>query len=65
MTAAGPHATDTHPYPIGTPGQPWGEAEKAEWLSRQVRRRRYADDVLAAIDRLRDRFDVVQYGTLD
>ncbi len=35
-------------YPIGTPGTPWGEAEKAEWRSRQVRRRSYADDVLSA-----------------
>ena len=40
-------------YPIGVPGQPWGDAERAEWLSRQVRRRSYATDVLAAIDRLR------------
>ncbi|HEX6833165.1 MAG TPA: M14 family metallocarboxypeptidase [Rudaea sp.] len=49
-------------YPIGTPGQPWGAAEKAQWLSSQVRRRRYSDDVVAAIDRLRRRFDVVEYG---
>ncbi|MGN6314336.1 MAG: M14 family metallopeptidase [Rhodanobacteraceae bacterium] len=53
------------PYPVGTPGKPWGEAEKAEWLARQRRRRSYADDVLGAIERLRARFDVVQYGTLD
>ena len=52
-------------YPIGTPGQPWGAAEKAEWRTRQVPVRRYADDVLPVIDALRDRFDVVQYGTLD
>ncbi|HET6906645.1 MAG TPA: M14 family metallocarboxypeptidase [Rhodanobacteraceae bacterium] len=55
----------TAPYPIGTPGKPWGEAEKAEWLARQRKRRSYADDVLGAIERLRARFDVVQYGTLD
>lgn len=54
----------TAPYPIGTPGTPWGEAEKADWRSRQVRQRRYADDVLSVIDRLRERFDVVQYGQL-
>jgi hypothetical protein len=52
-------------YPIGTPGQPWGEAEKAEWLARQSRQRSYADDVLRVVDRLRDRFDVAQYGELD
>jgi hypothetical protein len=55
----------TTPYPIGTPGQPWGEAEKAEWRARQRKQRSYADDVLAAVDRLRDSFDVVQYGELD
>ena len=53
------------PYPIGTPGIPWGDAEKAEWVARQRRQRSYADDVLAAVDRLRDRFDVSQYGELD
>ena len=52
-------------YPIGTPGQPWGPAEISEWRSRQTRQRSYATDVLSAIDRLRTRFDVVQYGQLD
>ena len=52
-------------YPIGTPGQPWGDAEKAQWLARQRKRRSYADDVLGAVDDLRARFDVVQYGQLD
>jgi hypothetical protein len=48
--------------PIGTPGQPWGPAEIAEWRSRQVRRRSHADEVVSAIERLRDRFDVERYG---
>lgn len=52
-------------YPIGTPGQPWGAAEKAQWRARQVPQRRHADDVVPAIEALRDRFDVVTYGTLD
>lgn len=52
-------------YPIGTPGQPWGDAEKADWLACQRRQRSHADEVLNAIGRLRPRFDVVQYGTLD
>jgi hypothetical protein len=52
-------------YPVGTPGQPWGAAEKAAWRARQVRQRSYFDDVVAAIDRFRDRFDVHQYGELD
>ncbi|CAN7311784.1 M14 family metallocarboxypeptidase [Acidovorax sp. LjRoot129] len=50
------------PYPIGTPGQPWGAAERTLWRARQVRQRSYADDVLSAIDALRDRFDVEPYG---
>ncbi|HVU82078.1 MAG TPA: M14 family metallocarboxypeptidase [Rhodanobacteraceae bacterium] len=52
-------------YPIGTPAQPWGDAEKSEWLARQRRQRSYADEVLGAIERLRPHFEVVQYGKLD
>ena len=52
-------------YPIGTPGQPWGDAERAQWLAGQRKQRSHADDVLSAIDRLRDSFDVVEYGRLD
>ena len=57
----------THPtqYPIGTPAQPWGDAEKAEWRSRQTPRRSYEADVLSVVERLRTRFEVVQYGRLD
>lgn len=52
-------------YPIGTPGQPWGAAERAQWRARQVRQRSYAQDVLGvltALEPLRARFDVVHYG---
>jgi hypothetical protein len=49
-------------YPIGTPGLPWGEAERALWRSRQVRQRSYAEDVLSAVERLRARYDVSRYG---
>lgn len=52
-------------YPIGTPGQPWGAAEKAEWRSRQRKLRSYADEVVSKIDALRASFDVAQYGELD
>ena len=52
-------------YPIGTPGQPWGPVEKAEWRSRQRKQRSYAEEVVTKIDELRDRFDVSQYGELD
>lgn len=52
-------------YPIGTPGIPWGDAERAEWLSRQLRRRSYRNEVANAVERLSVRFDVEQYGQLD
>ena len=55
----------TTSYPIGTPGQPWGEAEIALWRSRQRKQRSHADDVVAAIDALAARFDVQTYGQLD
>ena len=57
--------TTPAPYPIGTPGQPWGEAEVSEWRSCQARRRSYEADVLNRLDGLGERFDVVQYGRLD
>jgi hypothetical protein len=50
---------------IGTPGQPWGAAERTEWRSRQTIKRSYATEVVSIIDRLRARFDVEQYGELD
>jgi hypothetical protein len=51
-------------YPIGTPGQPWGEAERAAWLVRQRRQRSYRSDVLDPVERLGDRFQVERYGAL-
>ncbi|OXY82566.1 M14 family metallopeptidase [Oceanimonas doudoroffii] len=51
-------------YPIGTPGQPWGEAERAAWLARQRRQRSYQADVLSVIERLGSRSDVQPYGEL-
>lgn len=52
-------------HPIGTPGQAWGAAEKAEWRARQRPRRSYADEVVGAVDSLRARFDVERYGALE
>ena len=51
-------------YPIGIPGQAWGPADVAAWRGRQRRQRSYEAEVLAAIDGLRDRFEVVEYGRL-
>jgi hypothetical protein len=61
MTANEPHTA----YPIGTAGKPWGAPERDQWRSQQHRKRSYADDVLRVVERLRARFDVVQYGELD
>ncbi|AER56415.1 hypothetical protein DSC_08825 [Pseudoxanthomonas spadix BD-a59] len=52
-------------YPIGTPGQPWGEAERAQWRALQQPRRSYRDEVVTAIDQLGAHFEVVHYGQLD
>lgn len=52
-------------YPIGAPGIPWGPAEVATWLSLQTRQRSYEADVLRAVEALRSRWDVVQYGRVD
>jgi hypothetical protein len=53
------------PYPIGTPGLPWGEAEVATWRSRQTIKRSYEADVLSVIRTLSSRYEIEQYGRLD
>lgn len=55
----------TMPFPIGTPGTPWGEAEVAQWRAMQTRKRSYAGEVESAILALGARFDVSEYGRLD
>ena len=57
--------TETTPYPIGTPGEPWTDAHKLQWRDAQRKLRSYAEDVLTVVERLRPRFDVQQYGELD
>lgn len=57
--------TDARFYPIGTPGQPWGAAEKAQWRAAQTRKRSYADEVAAPVQALRDGFECIAYGELD
>lgn len=56
--------TTPHFYPVGTPGQPWGDTERAEWRARQVVQRHHADDVVAALNALPDALEIVQYGQL-
>jgi hypothetical protein len=52
-------------YPIGTPGVPWGADERAAWRAQRRKKRSYADDVIATVERLRGRFDVTEYGRVD
>lgn len=52
-------------YPIGTPDEPWGAAEISAWRSAQTRKRSFEADVQSTIERLRTRFDIVEYGRLD
>lgn len=51
-------------YPIGIPGQPWGSAERAQWLARTRRQRSYRDEVLDRVLALGDRFLVREYGQI-
>ena len=56
----------TTPYPIGTPGTPWGDAERDAWRALQRRQRSYHDEVVAPLkSRLPTRGELFQYGTLD
>jgi hypothetical protein len=51
-------------YSIGTPGTPWGDAERETWRAQQRVRRSYRDEVLARLDRLDPRFERQCYGAL-
>ena len=48
-----------------SPNPPWGANERALWLSSRLRQRSYADEVQSVIERLRFRFDVMEYGEID
>ncbi len=66
MTAENDKAdAEGEPYPIGTPGQPWSDDDRAQWLSRQSVKRSYREMALDAIDSLGSRFTVDRYGQLD
>jgi hypothetical protein len=56
----------TTPYPIGTPGTPWGAAEKSAWLARQVLKRSYDIEVVQPLKaRLPAQAELFTYGVLD
>lgn len=55
-------------YPIGTPGEPWDENDKALWLAQQHIRRSYKADVLDRVEALSGRdnapWELLWYGNL-
>eukprot|EP00239_Pterosperma_sp_CCMP1384_P005368 CAMPEP_0197859994 /NCGR_PEP_ID=MMETSP1438-20131217/35046_1 /TAXON_ID=1461541 /ORGANISM="Pterosperma sp., Strain CCMP1384" /LENGTH=326 /DNA_ID=CAMNT_0043476693 /DNA_START=249 /DNA_END=1229 /DNA_ORIENTATION=- len=54
----------TTPFPIGTPGKPWGAEERAEWFSTREVKRSYKTEVVEKIEALKDRYEVQRYGAL-
>lgn len=56
--------TSEHFYPIGAPGQPWGDAEKTAWLAARTLERSYRDEVLAKLDQLDPGLERIEYGAL-
>jgi len=53
-------------FPIGTPGAPWGDAEKEEWRNTRKVQRSYKEEVLDKLQELDENiFEVVQYGALE
>ncbi|MGR5142923.1 M14 family metallopeptidase [Photobacterium sp. DNB23_23_1] len=53
-----------HNYPIGTPGKPWGDEEKVQWLAQTTIKRSYLEEVVSKINALTADFDLLQYGAL-
>ena len=52
-------------YPIGTPGKPWTDAERAMWKLGMKIQRSYKEEVLDALDMLdSDVWEVIRYGAL-
>lgn len=51
-------------YPIGTPGQPWTDADKAAWYEGRQVQRSYTDEVLHKLQQLDAPLVVEQYGAL-
>ena len=51
-------------YSIGTQGQPWADEDKGLWLTKQVIKRCYQDEVLSKLELQTSSFDMIQYGSL-
>lgn len=54
----------TESYPIGTPGKPWTDEHKKQWLALQSIKRSYTQDVIIKLNELSDELEVTQYGAL-
>lgn len=54
----------SYTYPIGTPGQKWGDAERIAWREQTTIKREYQQEVVPKIKALAERFNVEQYGAL-
>jgi hypothetical protein len=51
-------------YPIGTPGEKWGDKERAAWLAQTRIKRSYQDEVVSKLEALDTGFELMQYGAL-
>lgn len=51
-------------YPIGTPGQPWTDDDRATWLRGRHVQRSYREHVLDKLEGLESKYDIEQYGAL-
>jgi len=60
--------TTEQSYKIGTPGQPWGNAEKSAWFQAQTVKRSYQSQVVSKIksihQSLSELLDLKRYGAL-
>ncbi|GLT13366.1 M14 family metallopeptidase [Vibrio algivorus] len=54
----------TNTFPIGTPGQSWGDIEKRQWLEQTTIKRSYSEEIVPKIQSLSNDFEVTQYGQL-
>lgn len=53
-------------FPIGTPGQPWGDAEREEWRRTRVVQRSYQEEVISKLEKLDSSvYEVIKYGALE
>lgn len=51
-------------YAIGTPGKPWGDDEKQQWLNAQSIQRSYQEHVIDKLESMKAQYTVEQYGQL-